>query len=229
MIPSLYSYIEYLKYLILIGFQEHYTTYAVVIVIMSSCSILYEVWTQLSNEKRLRSLVKLEQNVQVIRDGRIVQVNSKDLVIGDAVVFNESDEDARSTIVCDMVVVNGECVIDESTLTGESVPVVKPALPFRTDAGLMYSINSHKTHTLFGGSSILQVRNPRSMISDKELNQQIIAIVICTGFSSAKGELFRSILYPKDLDFKFYRDAYKFLAMLSAVAICAFVNRVIES
>lgn len=43
------------------------------------------------------------------------------------------------------------------------------------------------------------------------------------GFSTAKGQLVRSILYPKPTDFKLYRDAYLFLLCLVGVAAIGFI------
>lgn len=37
------------------------------------------------------------------------------------------------------------------------------------------------------------------------------------GFTTTKGMLVRSILYPKPMDFKLYRDAMKFILVLAAV------------
>ena len=39
-----------------------------------------------------------------------------------------------------------------------------------------------------------------------------------TGFSTAKGELVRSILYPRPLDFKFYKDSMKFIGFMFMIA-----------
>ena len=39
-----------------------------------------------------------------------------------------------------------------------------------------------------------------------------------SGFSTAKGELVRAILFPKPLGFKFYQDAMKFILFLACVA-----------
>lgn len=39
------------------------------------------------------------------------------------------------------------------------------------------------------------------------------------GFQTAKGELVRSIMYPKPMDFKFYQDAIKFILVLGCVAL----------
>lgn len=46
----------------------------------------------------------------------------------------------------------------------------------------------------------------------------ILDCFFSAGFSTAKGELVRSILFPKPLGFKFYRDAVKFVVLLFAIA-----------
>lgn len=45
-----------------------------------------------------------------------------------------------------------------------------------------------------------------------------------TGFLTSKGELVRSILYPPPSDFKFDRDSYKFIVILTVIALlgCAY-------
>uniref|UniRef100_A0A673TCD6 ATPase 13A3 n=1 Tax=Suricata suricatta TaxID=37032 RepID=A0A673TCD6_SURSU len=50
-----------------------------------------------------------------------------------------------------------------------------------------------------------------------------------TGFSTSKGQLVRSILYPKPTDFKLYRDAYLFLLCLVAVAGIGFIYTIVNS
>lgn len=49
------------------------------------------------------------------------------------------------------------------------------------------------------------------------------------GFSTEKGQLVRSILYPKPTDFKLYRDAYLFLLCLVGVAGIGFIYTVVLS
>ena len=36
----------------------------------------------------------------------------------------------NSIIPCDLILLNGSCVMNEATLTGESIPVIKNALPY---------------------------------------------------------------------------------------------------
>lgn len=49
------------------------------------------------------------------------------------------------------------------------------------------------------------------------------------GFSTEKGQLVRSILYPKPTDFRLYRDAYLFLLCLVGVAGIGFIYTIVLS
>jgi len=60
------------------------------------------------------------------------------------------------------------------------------------------------------------------------LNHQVTALVIRTGCASVKGEIIRSILYPRPIGFSFYEDCLKFVMALCVVAAfgmvyCAYV------
>ena len=111
---------------------------------------------------------------------------------------------------CDAVLISGTCIVNESMLTGESVPVTKSALPHHdpdaeADADSMstetYDPEVHKRHTLFAGTTVIQTRF---------YGQSVVkAVVTSTGFQTAKGDLVRSILYPKPMGFKFYRDSIR--------------------
>lgn len=58
--------------------------------------------------------------VPVYRDGCLTQVLKSELVVGDLVVLESGME-----IPADCKVIEGECQVDESAVTGENVPVVK--------------------------------------------------------------------------------------------------------
>lgn len=47
---------------------------------------------------------------------------------------------------------------------------------------------------------------------------QVLAKVVRTGFYTAKGELIKSILFPKKFDFQFYKDAVKFVIFMFCIA-----------
>ncbi|MEV3935889.1 cation-transporting P-type ATPase [Glycomyces sp. NPDC049804] len=66
--------------------------------------------------ERLRDLLPVRATVR--RDGRPVTVEAEDLVVGDVLLLEAGDR-----ICADATVVNGRLSVDESMLTGESVPV----------------------------------------------------------------------------------------------------------
>ncbi|XP_030792992.1 probable cation-transporting ATPase 13A3 isoform X4 [Rhinopithecus roxellana] len=109
---------------------------------------------------------------------------------------------------------------------GESVPVTKTNLPnpsvdVKGIGDELYNPETHKRHTLFCGTTVIQTRF--------YTGELVKAIVVRTGFSTSKGQLVRSILYPKPTDFKLYRDAYLFLLCLVAVAGIGFIYTIINS
>uniref|UniRef100_A0A3Q3AN20 ATPase 13A3 n=1 Tax=Kryptolebias marmoratus TaxID=37003 RepID=A0A3Q3AN20_KRYMA len=152
----------------------------------------------------------------------IEEILSTDLVPGDVMVIP-----SNGTIMpCDAVLISGTCIVNESMLTGESVPVTKTNLPnpvpeHRGEVSSAYNTEEHKRHTLFCGTNVIQTRF--------YTGELVKAVVVRTGFSTAKGQLVRSILYPKPTDFKLYRDAYLFLLCLVAVAGIGFIYTIILS
>lgn len=47
---------------------------------------------------------------------------------------------------------------------------------------------------------------------------QVLAKVVRTGFCTSKGELVKSILFPKPMGFQFYKDAVKFVIFLFSIS-----------
>ena len=69
----------------------------------------------------VRSLMSLApKTAEILRDGKIITVQSEDIAVGDTVVIR-----AGSNVPCDGVVSSGGGAADESVITGESIPVPK--------------------------------------------------------------------------------------------------------
>uniref|UniRef100_H2LIK4 P-type ATPase A domain-containing protein n=1 Tax=Oryzias latipes TaxID=8090 RepID=H2LIK4_ORYLA len=148
----------------------------------------------------------------------IEQAMSTELVPGDVIVIPANG----MMMPCDAILFHGNCVVNESMLTGESIPVTKTSLPSSGhDAAEIYNMEEHKRHTLFCGTQVIQTRF--------YAGELVKAVVVRTGFSTEKGQLVRSILYPKPTDFKLYRDAYLFLLCLVGVAGIGFIYTVVLS
>lgn len=204
---------------------DEYYYYAMAIVLMSVISIATSLYTIKKQYIMLHDMVAAHSIVRVSvcrANSDIEEVLSTDLVPGDVMVIP-----SNGTIMpCDAVLISGTCIVNESMLTGESVPVTKTNLPNplpgdRGESDSAYSTEEHKRHTLFCGTNVIQTRF--------YTGELVKAVVVRTGFSTAKGQLVRSILYPKPTDFKLYRDAYLFLLCLVGVAGIGFIYSIILS
>ncbi|KAJ5220798.1 cation-transporting ATPase [Penicillium citrinum] len=206
--------------LILWSMDEYYY-YAVCIFLISVFSIATTVLETKSTMRRLREISLFECDVRVLRNGFWRSVSSQDLAPGD--VFEFSDP-SLSLVPCDCILLSGDCIVNESMLTGESVPVSK--IPF-TDEALGYldlsapSVDPHVAkHFLFSGTKIIRARRPQNVDDDEAV---ALAVVARTGFATTKGALVRSMLFPKPSGFKFYRDSFRYIAVMGVVALIGFV------
>ncbi|KAL1132364.1 hypothetical protein AAG570_010319 [Ranatra chinensis] len=111
-------------------------------------------------------------------------------------------------MTCDALLMTGTCIVNESVLTGESTPVTKtPALHQNEEYD---PTSTHSRHTLYGGTQIIQTRFYH--------HDKVTAKVVRTGSMTAKGQLIKSILFPKSIGFDFYRDAIRFVFVLFIVS-----------
>ncbi|KAL8188337.1 UNVERIFIED_CONTAM: hypothetical protein K2H54_065724, partial [Gekko kuhli] len=206
---------------------DEYYYYALAIVLMSLVSVASSLYTIRKQYTMLHDMVAAHSIMRVsvsTADRGIEEILSMDLVPGDVLVIPSNG----MVMPCDAVLVSGTCIVNESMLTGESVPVTKTNLPNPSEDPKApeeeeeaYSPEAHKRHTLFCGTTVIQTR-----FYTAEL---VKAVVVRTGFSTSKGQLVRSILYPKPTDFKLYRDAYLFLLFLVGVAGVGFLYTVVNS
>jgi cation-transporting ATPase 13A2 len=49
-----------------------------------------------------------------------------------------------------------------------------------------------------------------------------------TGFNTTKGALVRSMLFPKPMGFKFYRDSMRFIIVLAGIAVVGFMASAVQ-
>ncbi|RMX43708.1 hypothetical protein pdam_00006345 [Pocillopora damicornis] len=199
--------------------EEDYYYYALAILIVTVVSITITVYQTKVHLERLRSMVAVSERVTVLRNNADqIDVSSDELVPGDLLVIPPNG----AQVHCDSVLISGNCIVNESMLTGESVPVTKIPLPYikrlsnspleqRED---QYSPERHKRHTLFNGTNVIQTRYYG--------NVRVLAVVVRTGFSTTKGGLMRSILSPKPVGFKFFRDSMRFIGLMTILAMVGF-------
>ncbi|KAK7966114.1 uncharacterized protein PG986_000391 [Apiospora aurea] len=213
-------YIFQIASLVLWSLDEYYY-YAICIFLMSAGSIVTTLIETRSTMKRLRDISRFECDVRVIRSGFWTTVPSSDLVPGD--VYEISDP-SLTQFPSDSLLLSGDCIVNESMLTGESIPVSKIPATDETlhDMKLGASTISSEVarHFLFCGTKIVRVRRPQDERDDQAV---ALAMVVRTGFNTTKGSLVRSMLFPKPSGFKFYRDSFRYIAVMGCIAILGFI------
>ncbi|XP_030135799.4 probable cation-transporting ATPase 13A4 [Taeniopygia guttata] len=200
-------------------FAEDYMEYANAIIFMSLLSIFLTVYDLRKQSIKLHRLVESHNNVMVTvcrnKEG-FQELESHHLVPGDMLILKEG----KTLLPCDAILVSGQCTVNESMLTGESIPVTKIHLP-RADnfqPWRVYCAEDYRKHVLLCGTEVIQTKaDDRGVVK---------AVVLRTGFNTAKGDLVRSILYPKPMNFKLYRDALRFLMCLVAFAAIGMIYTV---
>jgi cation-transporting P-type ATPase 13A2 len=186
-----------------IWYYDNYWIYASTIIFISLISAILTVHQTRKNLINLRNMAEIKPvEVKSIYYDEVL--STEQLVPGDVIRIPKDFH-----LPCDLILLSGQCVVDESMLTGESVPVVKIGLP--KEKNQKYSTEGSKQFTLYSGSVILTSKS------------NSIGLVVRTGFQTEKGQLLLSIIYPKPNQFKFYTDSLKFIAFMFVLGIAGMI------
>ncbi|KAJ4331523.1 hypothetical protein N0V87_009104 [Didymella glomerata] len=201
---------------------DEYYYYAAAIFLISVISITTTLIETKATMKRLRDVSKFECEIRVLRSGFWTHVDSSELVPGD--VYEVTDP-TLTQFPCDSLLLSGDCIVNESMLTGESIPVSK--IPVSNHSLDLLDLSASAVHPevarhmLFSGTKIIRARRPHEDHDDDEA--AALAMVVRTGFNTTKGALVRSMLFPKPSGFKFYRDSFRYISVMAFIAMIGFV------
>lgn len=120
---------------------------------------------------------------------------------------------------CDALLINGQVIVNESMLTGESIPITKTGVSADAESSETLCMKKQKKNILFAGTSVIQTRY--------YANEAVKAVVLRTGFRTSKGELVRAILHPKPHVFRFNTDLYKYILALAVIAFAGMIFTIV--
>ncbi|XP_073531178.1 probable cation-transporting ATPase 13A4 isoform X2 [Phyllobates terribilis] len=200
--------------------SEGYIEYSIVIIAITVLSIILTVYDLRQQSVKLNRLVESNNSAVITvhtSDAGNEEMESRHLVPGDLLVLSGK----RFFLPCDCILLRGTCIVNEGMLTGESIPVTKIPLDQVTNCTpwKIHSGEDYKRHVLFCGTEVIQTTASGSA--------PVTAVVMQTGFNTAKGDMVRSILYPKPMNFKLYQDASRFLMCLVAISVIGFIYSVV--
>lgn len=223
---------------VILWMADDYYYYSASIFIMSFVSVVMEIMETRTNILNVRAMSAYECPITALRwtdsknlkeddetcyeaekaegeetkAAEFVEVSSTTLVPGDIIEIPQGKK-----MPCDCVLLSGGAIVNEAMLTGESIPVLKTSLPYLND---IYNPDDDKKYTIYSGTDVIQVRPPA--------NGRVCGLVVRTGFTTVKGELVRSILYPKPSKFKFDSDSYKFLTVMLSFSLIGLVVQLLN-
>ena len=133
--------------------------------------------------KKLHNMVGDSTVVNVFRKNNdVIELDSKYLVPEDVLVIPQSGLD----MTCDVALLTGRCIVNESCLTGGSFPMSKSAVNKLGDSNgesRLFFITKDKQHGLYNGAKVLEP------LSFDPKDQQVLALVL-QGSRPGKDNLF---------------------------------------
>eukprot|EP00921_Rhytidocystis_pertsovi_P007149 GHVQ01012031.1.p1 GENE.GHVQ01012031.1~~GHVQ01012031.1.p1 ORF type:complete len:1750 (+),score=231.79 GHVQ01012031.1:911-6160(+) len=200
-------------------FMFNYWLIGSLVLSMTVGSGAVKVIVRRASQKKIQKMAKFRTGVCVNRDNQWVEVSSEQLVPGDVARIQPG-----AHVPCDMALVEGRCVVDESSLTGEPTPV--PKIPVNRYNTPYKKTGESMKYSILGGTYVESVSPGPS--------HETLGIVVDTGPRTDKGELLRSILFPPKLTFQFDQHWKAVFAILllwgiaSAIQTMSMYNWVVE-
>lgn len=182
-----------------------YANYSAVVVIAMAVTIIMDLHDNRKAQRKLRDMSEIKGRSKVIREHKEpTTIESSNLVPGDRIIIEKG-----IVAPCDIIVVEGECLVNQAVLTGESVPVFKIEVPSLEQH---FNFEKGSKHIIYCGSKVLRSHS-------KHYKSDAIGFVAKTGFDTLKGQITRGIMYPKRMNFKHDRESDKFLLALLILSL----------
>ncbi|CUA66608.1 hypothetical protein RSOLAG22IIIB_00049 [Rhizoctonia solani] len=214
-------YVFQLASIVLWSLDDYYY-YAFCIAVISCLSVGTTLVETKKTIAKMREMSRFKCDVGVKVNGEWQIKSSSDLVPGDTVSLLSP---SLHTVPADILLLSGDAIVNESMLTGESVPVSKVPV---TETGAAGKNDADvgpalAKSFLYAGTRVVRVRG-----SGNGAGEDAIGVVVRTGFNTTKGALVRSMLFPKPMGFKFYRDSMRFIGVLAIIAILGFLASAVQ-
>ena len=215
--------------------------------------LTFEATTAFSRQKNmttLRGMSAAPTQLLVWRGGAWKALPSTELLPSDLVSLKRQPGNESTLVPADCLLLRGRAVVNESTLTGESVPQMKDALP-PTHAASKARLDmrgEHRVHVLFSGTQLMQhggpatvsaaaladgadgdaaaaaaaaAATPNAAAAPDPPDGGCVCYVLATSFASSQGELMRMIEFSTEQVSADKKETLGLLLLLLCFALSA--------
>ncbi|KAG0664685.1 putative cation-transporting ATPase 1 [Monosporozyma unispora] len=179
------------------------------------------VFQRVTALKEFRTMGIKPYPINVLRDGKWVTLQTNELLPMDVVSITRTAED--SAMACDLVLIDGSCIVNEAMLSGESTPLLKESIKLRPSEDDLQINGVDKISVLHGGTKALQVTPPEAPSKGMPIppDNGAVAVVTKTGFETSQGTLVRVMIYSAERVSVDNKEALMFILFLLGFAIVA--------
>lgn len=169
--------------------------YAIIVLLFVSITVYIRIKSYIQNRDSFQKISTHKDLVKVRRqkNGLVIDelIDNRSLTVGDIVHV-----DINKKFTCDMLLIEGNCLVNESMLTGETIPLNKVSYLFEGK-------NISPSNLLLSGT--FSVHNKTTIVK---------ALIIGTGWNTSKGRLLGNIVFRERVLYRFEKDFFIMLAYL---------------
>eukprot|EP00978_Attheya_sp_CCMP212_P000377 scaffold762_cov44-Attheya_sp.AAC.1 len=187
----------------------YYAIFTLVTLVIFEATMAFQ---RLMSLQRLRDTLRHSYPLHVYRFRQWIRIQSHELVCGDIVSLSsdlhprEMEEGGGRHVPADFLLLQGNGVVNEAMLTGESVPQLKEGITNSASSlttseepqHLDMEDGAHKMSILFGGTVLVNHQNDKStkfQTIPAPPDRGLLCFTLRTGFDTAQGSLLRTLIH----------------------------------
>ena len=199
-----------------------YITYAIFIIILLILSAIFKVRAENRQLEHMTSLSTERHFSWVKRDLKWTKVLSEEVCVGDLVCLATDSVETSNDVAADMLIIGGEAVVDETALSGETIPLRKRSI--HPDGISSYVMNSAcRDFSLYAGTRVLQTSGVDSSLLPGNVQTGCLAIVMAIGGETIQAQLSRRLLVRKSVDTPYRMELFTAVTCLILVSFVEFL------